>query len=221
MITIERLTKRYGKATVLKDIDLCLCSGTIYGLVGENGCGKTTLMRCICGFTRPNNGRVTVLGKVIGKDIDFAPSTGIILENPGFLSHYNARQNLAILAGISGKAGKERIDEVIRQVGLDPEEKKPVGKYSLGMCQRLAIAQAIMENPDILILDEPFNGLDKQGVQDIHALLQALKEQGKTILLASHSAADIAQACDVVYEFQQGKLAEQPSAHQDDFALQA
>ncbi len=214
MVTVERLTKRYGKAVIFSDIDLCLRPGPIYGLVGENGCGKTTLMRCICGFTRPSSGSVTVFNKVIGKDVDFAPSTGIIIENPGFLSDLSARQNLNILAGISGKASKERIDEVIRLVGLDPNDKKPVGKYSLGMCQRLGIAQAIMEDPEVLILDEPFNGLDKQGIADIHELLANLRLQSKTILLASHSVQDIKQACDVVYEFQQGKLAEQISANE-------
>ena len=206
MIVIEKLTKRYGDSTIFEDIDLSFPSGAIIGLVGENGCGKTTLMRCICGFTKPSEGRVTVLGKVIGKDMDFAPSTGIIIENSGFLNHYSARQNLALLADISGKADKQRIDEVIRLVGLDPDSKKHVGKYSLGMTQRLAIAQAIMEDPDILILDEPFNGLDKQGQADIHELLQSLKAQGKTILLASHSAGDISRACDMIFEFLQGKI---------------
>ena len=206
MIVIEKLTKRYGDSTIFEDIDLSFPSGAIIGLVGENGCGKTTLMRCICGFTKPSEGRVTVLGKVIGKDMDFAPSTGIIIENSGFLNHYSARQNLALLADISGKADKQRIDEVIRLVGLDPDSKKHVGKYSLGMTQRLAIAQAIMEDPDILILDEPFNGLDKQGQADIHELLQSLKAQGKTILLASHSAGDIARACDMIFEFLHGQI---------------
>lgn len=206
MILIEKLTKRYGEATIFEQVDLTLHPGTISGLVGENGCGKTTLMRCICGFTKPTEGRVTVLDQVIGKDVDFAPSTGVIIENSGFLNHYSARQNLALLADISGKADKRRIDEVIRLVGLDPDSKKHVGKYSLGMTQRLAIAQAIMEDPDILILDEPFNGLDKQGQADIHDLLQSLKAQGKTILLASHSAGDIGRACDIVYEFRRGKV---------------
>ena len=166
-------------------------------------------MRCICGFVRPDGGTVTVLGKVIGKDCDFAPSTGIIIECPGFLPHYSARRNLQTLAGISGKANRSRIDEVIRMVGLNPEDKKSVGKYSLGMRQRLGIAQAILEDPSILILDEPFNGLDKQGMEDMHTLLQNLKDSGRCILLASHSAADILQACDVIYVMQKGKLTAQ------------
>ena len=206
MIQLDSVSKHYRQENVLSEITLHFTGRVIYGLVGPNGCGKTTLMRCICGFTRPSSGTVTVLGKRIGKDCDFAPSTGIIIETPGFLPHENARRNLTMLAGISGKASRERVDEVIRLVGLEPEEKKPVGKYSLGMRQRLAIAQAILEDPQILILDEPFNGLDQDGITNIHALLQTLKEQGKCIILASHSATDIAQACDVVYAFHQGRL---------------
>ena len=206
MIQLDSVSKHYRQENVLSEITLHFTGRVIYGLVGPNGCGKTTLMRCICGFTRPSSGTVTVLGKRIGKDCDFAPSTGIIIETPGFLPHENARRNLTKLAGISGKASRERVDEVLRLVGLEPEEKKPVGKYSLGMRQRLAIAQAILEDPQILILDEPFNGLDQDGITNIHALLQTLKEQGKCILLASHSATDIAQACDVVYAFHQGRL---------------
>ena len=206
MIRLENLCKQYKQQMVIDHLTVTFDKGTIYGLVGPNGCGKTTLMRCICGFTRPTSGTVTVNGKLIGKDCDFAPSTGIIIETPGFLPHDSAQRNLAILAGISGQATKERIDEVIRLVGLDPENRKPVGKYSLGMRQRLGIAQAIMEDPQILILDEPFNGLDKDGVKDIHALLQDQKTHSKTIILASHSAADISQACDIVYEMKNGTL---------------
>ena len=206
MISIEQLEKRYGEQKVLDRITARFEGSVIYGLVGPNGCGKTTLMRCICGFTRPTAGTVRVLGKQLGKDCDFAPSTGIIIEHPGFLPHYSARRNLAILAGISGKVDKTRVDEVIRLAGLDPNDKKSVGKYSLGMRQRLGIAQAIMENPSILIIDEPFNGLDAQGMEEIHLLLKREKALGKCILLASHSAADIEKACDVVYEMKDGGL---------------
>lgn len=206
VIQIEKLSKQYGTNKILDQIDINLDSGVIYGLVGINGCGKTTLMRCICGFTHPSSGKVTVLGKIIGKDCDFAPSTGIIIETPGFLPHHSGRRNLAILSNVSRQGSAARIDQVIRMVGLNPDDKKPVGKYSLGMYQRLGIAQAMMEDPQILILDEPFNGLDKQGIADTHALLQEWKAQGKTILLACHSAADIEKACDVVYEMENGGL---------------
>lgn len=211
-IKVENLTKSYKKNTVLDNISMTFEFGKIYGLVGVNGCGKTTLMRCICGFAKPTSGSVTVLGKRIGHDCDFAPSTGVIIETPGFLPHKTAMENMRILASQSKKVTESRILQVISMVGLDlsgENAKKPVGKFSLGMRQRLGIAQAIMENPDILILDEPFNGLDKYGVADIHQLFQQLKGEGKCIILASHSAGDIAQACDVVMEMEEGKVTEQ------------
>lgn len=206
MIEIRTLTKQYGKTTILNGVDMTMENGMIYGLVGPNGCGKTTLMRCICGFTRPTTGVVTVNGKAVGKDCDFAPSTGVIIETPEFLSHMTGFSNLEILSGISGKADHSQIRDIICLVGLDPSSKKPVGKYSLGMRQRLGIAQAILENPSNLILDEPFNGLDAAGVEEIHSLLCRLKNEGKCILLASHSEADIARACDIVWHIENGKL---------------
>jgi len=206
MISIKELSKCYQNRTILDSISVEFSAGKIIGLVGENGCGKTTLMRCICGFVRPTSGTVKVLGKVVGHDIDFAPSTGMLIETPGFLPYYSAKRNLLTLARISGIVDNKRIDEVIRIVGLDPESKKAVGKYSLGMQQRLGIAQAILENPDILILDEPFNALDKQGVEDIHNLLRNQRDAGKCIVLASHSTFDISKACDEVYVFESGKL---------------
>ncbi len=210
MIVIQHLTKTYGKQTVLSDITLTLQAGTIYGLVGVNGSGKTTLMRCMCGFSKPSAGSVVFNGNIIGKDLDFPPKTGIIIESPGFLPNYSGLRNLEILAAVSGTVTKARMIEVVTLVGLDPSDKKPVGKYSLGMRQRLGIAQAIMEDPDNLILDEPFNGLDSQGIKDVHSLLSSLKAQGKCILLASHSAYDIAQACDQVFTLRDGRLTGTP-----------
>lgn len=208
MIEIKDLCKSYGKQSILQHINVKFVPGNIYGLVGPNGCGKTTLMKCICGFAQPTSGEVWVDQKRIGKDVDFASSTGMIIESPGFLAQLSGLRNLLILANISGKIKADEVCRFIQMLGLDPNDKKPVGKYSLGMKQRLGIAQAIMEDPENLILDEPFNGLDKQGIKEVHALLKHLKEQKKTIILASHSAFDIEQACDVVYEMQNGQLAE-------------
>ena len=206
MIQIEHLSKTYGEEQVLKDISVSFEKGAIYGLVGANGCGKTTLMRCICGFSKPSTGKVVVAGKQIGKDVNFAPKTGIIIESPGFLPHYSGLRNLQILANISGGADKTRAANVMRQVGLDPANKKPVGKYSLGMRQRLGIAQAIMEDPDILILDEPFNGLDRNAMEEMRGLVQQLKSKGKLIILVSHYVQEITDNCDTVYEIVNGSL---------------
>lgn len=175
-------------------------------MIGRNGSGKTVLFKCICGFLRVDDGAVLVDGKQIGKEIEAPESIGAIIEMPGFLPGYSARQNLQFLAGIRRKIGKKEIDEAIRKVGLDPEAKKHVGKYSLGMRQRLGIAQAIMEEPSLLILDEPMNGLDNQGVQEMRQLFLKLKEEGKTILLASHNREDIAALCDTTVEIDRGKI---------------
>ena len=220
MIEIRNVTKVYGKQRVLDDISVTFHEGYIYGLVGPNGCGKTTLMRCIAGFTQTTAGNIMVDDCLVGgkaaqkadsdakyeRVVDFAPSTGIVIESPSFLPHYSGMKNLIMLSAISGRPNAERAAEVMRIVGLDPESKKAVGKYSLGMRQRLGIAQAIMENPRVLILDEPFNGLDADGVKEIHDLLQSLKAEGKTIILSSHSAADIEKACDAVYSMRNGQL---------------
>ncbi|MBQ8317498.1 MAG: ATP-binding cassette domain-containing protein [Lachnospiraceae bacterium] len=201
-ILVEHVFKSFGKEKVLKDVSLVIKPGQIYGIVGNNGSGKTVLMKCICGFMRPDKGKIYVDGKRIGKDVDFPESIGVIIETPGFIPHETGFANLKILAGLKGLIGRDEIRENIKKVGLDPDMKKPVGKYSLGMRQRLGIAQAIMENPNVLILDEPFNGLDKHGVEEMRQLLKELKAQGKAILLASHNARDIEELCDVVHDME-------------------
>lgn len=206
VIEIENLTKKFGDVTALEDVSLCIESGKIYGIIGRNGSGKTVLFKLIAGYLKPTAGRVMVNGKEIGKDADFAENIGIIIENPGFLKDYTGFQNLAYLAGIRNVIGKEEIRESMERVGLDPDSGKKVGKYSLGMKQRLGIAQAIMEDPEILILDEPMNSLDNQGVEDVREILMGLRDEGKTILLASHNKEDIEVLCDEVYEMDRGRL---------------
>lgn len=212
-VQICQVTKRFGEDLVLKEVNLTLNYGQVYGIVGNNGSGKTVLMKCICGFLPTTTGTIHVFGKQIGRDVDFPESLGVIIETPGFLTQYTGAQNLEILASMRGQITKADIRLVLRRVGLDPDMKKPVGKYSLGMRQRLGIAQAIMEDPRFLILDEPFNGLDKHGVAEIRELLLELKAAGKTILLASHNEEDIRILCDHVYEMDGGILKERTKFH--------
>ena len=164
------------------------------------------LMKIICGFLMPSKGYVLINGRKLGKDIDFPENTGIIIEAPTFLAHLNAYQNLKNLADIRGIIGPDEIRQSISAVGLDPNSNKKVGKFSLGMRQKLGIAQAIMENPDILILDEPFNGLDKDSVKEMRSLLLSLRDAGKLILLASHNPLDISLLCDSAFEIDRGML---------------
>ena len=196
------ISREFNGITVLNDINLALESGKIYGLIGRNGSGKTVLMKIICGFLMPSKGYVLINGRKLGKDIDFPENTGIIIEAPTFLAHLNAYQNLKNLADIRGIIGPDEIRQSISAVGLDPNSNKKVGKFSLGMRQKLGIAQAIMENPDILILDEPFNGLDKDSVKEMRSLLLSLRDAGKLILLASHNPLDISLLCDSAFEIE-------------------
>lgn len=205
-LELSGVTKRFGEDLVLKETNLSLEAGRVYGIVGNNGSGKTVLMKCICGFLTVSTGTVRVFGSRIGKDTDFPESLGVIIETPGFLTNLTGRRNLEILADMRRKITKADVRIVLRKVGLDPDMKKPVAKYSLGMRQRLGIAQAIMEDPELLILDEPFNGLDKHGVVDIRNIILELKQSGKTILLASHNEEDIRILCDEVYEMDGGVL---------------
>ena len=205
-IEVQNVVKRFRDQVVLKNVSISFEKGQIHGIVGRNGSGKTVLFKCICGLMHPEEGVILVNGKRVGCDVDMPEDIGAIIEAPGFLPNYSGYKNLRFLANIRRKIGKEEILNVLKTVGLDPESRKHVGKYSLGMRQRLGIAQAIMEDPEILILDEPMNGLDNAGVQDIRALLLELKAQGKTILLASHNHEDIAALCDTVHEMDGGVL---------------
>ncbi|MCR5611865.1 MAG: ATP-binding cassette domain-containing protein [Clostridiales bacterium] len=205
-IEIRELVKVFGQDTVLKGITRDFEAGKIHGVVGNNGSGKTVMFKCICGFLQPTSGAVTVGGKRIGRDVDFPEDLGLIIETPGFLPQLSGIKNLEILASLKKKIGLKEIADTIRRVGLDPMSSKPVGKYSLGMRQRLGIAQAIMEEPKLLILDEPMNGLDKNGVAEMRALFKSLATDGRTILLASHNIADIETLCDTVCEMDAGVM---------------
>ena len=179
-IRIENVYKSFDGEEVLKNVNHDFQEGKIHGVVGNNGSGKTVLFKCICGFLHPTKGRIMVDYQQVGKDVDFPEDMGIIIETPGFLPYATGMKNLEILASLNRKINRKEIVKVIERVGLDSKMKKPVSKYSLGMRQRLAIAQAIMEDPRILILDEPFNGLDKHSVIDMRELILELKDRGKT-----------------------------------------
>lgn len=206
MISIENLNKQFKNQLVLNNINVKFSNGHIYGIIGRNGSGKTVLLKCICGFLKPTTGVISVNHKIVGKDIDFPENLGFIIETPGFLLNYSGYKNLKYLASIRKKIDSNEIKESMSLVGLDSADKKHVGKYSLGMRHRLGIAQAIMEKPDILVLDEPMNALDKNGVEEMRRLFLKMKSEGKLILLTSHNREDIEILCDEVYEMEEGIL---------------
>lgn len=191
---------------VFQNVNASFAKGQIYGLIGYNGSGKTMLLKSICGLVRLSEGAILVDGEEVGVKIDVPASVGAIIEVPGFLPYLSGFANLKYLAKLKNQIDDSVIRDTIRLVGLNPDSRKHVEKYSLGMRQRLGIAQSIMENPDILLLDEPMNGLDQQGVSDIKSLLMKLRLQGKTIILASHHSEDIDELCDVVYRMGGGKI---------------
>lgn len=206
VIEVNNIYKKFKDTQVLKDVSLKCQSGKIYGIVGHNGSGKTVLFKCICGFLSCEEGNIQINGKTMGKDIDMLTDAGVIIEEPGFLRKWSAYHNLEFLYTIRNKKNKEYLYEVLLKVGLDPALRRPVGKYSLGMRQRLAIAQAMMEDPSVLILDEPMNGLDKEGVREMRELFLQMKKENKLIILASHNREDIDVLCDEVYEMENGVL---------------
>lgn len=203
-IKVLHVGKRIREQIILNDINLEFQDSKIYGLIGRNGSGKTVLLKCIAGFMKPSEGEIWFNDKKIGKDVKLLENMGFILNTPGFLLELSGFKNLQYLASINRRAGKKEISEAMELVGLDPKNKKSVGKYSLGMRQRLGIAQAIMEDPEILILDEPMNSLDEQAVEEIRNILLQLKEKGKLIIITSHNKEDIEFLCDEVYQIRQG-----------------
>jgi len=205
-IKVDNAVKKFDKYIVLDHVNITCNKGEICGIVGRNGSGKTVLFKSICGFVKLNEGTITVNGKVMGKDMKVLKKAGIIIEEPGFLRNKSGMKNLEYLYMINNKRDKKYLRSVMENVGLDPYSRKKVGKYSLGMRQRLAIAQATMEDQDIIILDEPMNGLDNHGVQEVREYLLQLKKQGKTILIASHNREDIDVLCDKVYEMDNGRV---------------
>ncbi len=206
MIEIKNITKKYKNNIVFEDVSLDLYDNKIYGFVGQNGCGKSILFKMICGYVKPNAGEIIVEDKCITKGYDFPDSLGALIENPGFLWRESAMSNLLYLANIKKQIGKAEVADAIRNVGLAPESKLSVGKYSLGMKQRLGIAQAIMEMPNILVLDEPMNGLDDEGISIIRNVILEYKAENRIILLASHNKEDIRLLCDEVYQIKNGKI---------------
>lgn len=205
-VRLIKVTKSFQKEQVLKGITHSFEQGKIHGITGFNGSGKTVMFKCICGFLKPDSGTVFVRGQQIGRDADFPRSVGMIIENPGFLPHLSGFANLKRLAAIQRKITDEQIRKSIARAGLDPFSRKKVGQYSLGMRERLGIAQAIMEEPKLLVLDEPFNGLDKRGARDVCNLLDELRSRGRTILIAAHNILEIEYLCDTICEMEAGTL---------------
>lgn len=205
IIEVKNVTKNFRETRALDDVTLNFERGKIHGIIGRNGSGKTVLMKCICGFMTPTSGEVLVNGDKV-RPSKAQENIGLIIETPGFIGGKSGLSNLQYLLRLRGKSDRSTAENAMRAVGLDPANKKPVRKYSLGMRQRLGIAQAIMEDPELLILDEPMNGLDNQGVEDMRGLFAELRERGKTILLASHSNEDIRALCDTVCELDHGRV---------------
>lgn len=205
-ISVVNATKIIRQAVILKNVNLALEGGKVYGLQGPNGGGKTMLMRLISGLIRPTEGQVYIDGKQLGKDMDFPVSMGLLIENPAFLPSYTGFENLRLLARLQNRVDESQIRLTIADVGLDPNDKRKYRKYSLGMKQRLGIASAIMEQPELILLDEPTNALDKIGVEQIMALIRREKERGALIIMACHDGGILENISDEIYTVDGGHV---------------
>ena len=204
IIEIKGVSKNFRGVEVLKDVTMTLESGHVYGFIGHNGSGKTVLLKLICAFLEPATGEILFNGKNIIKNNEYPPSTRALIERPTFISELSGKENLELLAKIQKKVGNKEIEEALRKVGLEKEKDKLYYKYSLGMKQKLGIAQVLMEDSQILILDEPFNGLDEESTKKIREILLEEKKKGKLIILATHFKEDIELLCDELYKFDDG-----------------
>ena len=203
-IEIKNVSKSFKGIEVLKDISMTLESGHIYGFIGHNGSGKTVLLKLICAFLEPSTGEILFDGKNVIKNNEYPPSTRALIERPTFISELSGKENLELLANIQKKIGEKEIEETLEKVGLKEAKNTLYYKYSLGMKQKLGIAQVLMENPDVLILDEPFNGLDEESAKNIRNILLEEKQKGKLIILATHIKEDMVVLCDEMYKFNDG-----------------
>ncbi|MBU3073295.1 ABC transporter ATP-binding protein [Clostridium estertheticum] len=207
-IEIKNLTKIIKGNKVLDNININLSNGKIYGFIGRNGSGKTMLFRAICGLIRPTTGEITITGKIISNDIDFPESCGAILETPGFWDNQTGLECLKNIASIKSIINKDIISQWMLKLGLDPKDRKTFKKYSLGMKQKLALVQALMESPNLIILDEPTNALDEESVLILKDILKKERERGATILLSSHNKTDIEELSDKIFKIDVGKVKE-------------
>lgn len=205
-IQVKNATKIIKGTVILKNLELELEGSKVYGLQGPNGGGKTMLMRLISGLIRPTSGQVIIDGKLLGKDMDFPPSLGLLLENPAFLPGYTGLKNLELLAHLQAKVGTEQIRKTLADVGLEPDDKRKYRKYSLGMKQRLGIAAAIMEQPELILLDEPTNALDGKGVEQIIELIRRERDRGALIVMACHDASILESISDVILTVAEGNV---------------
>lgn len=211
IIELDRVSKAFSRRTILNDVTLAIKAGHTVGIVGSNGSGKSVLFQIICGFLIPDSGTVRVRGNVLGGSRDFPENMGVLINSPGFISLDTGLQNLRYLAGIRGVIGDQEIRSAMKKVGLDPDDRTRVEHYSLGMKQKLGLAQAIMEGQDILILDEPFNALDYKTYNDVKEIIRTLQAEGKTILMTSHNYEDIETLCNEVYVLEEGQLGTLPA----------
>lgn len=206
VIKLENVSKAFGNKIIYKDVSLEISKGMTVGFVGENGCGKSVLFQLLTGLLPCDSGKVTVNGDTLGERVDFPCNVGILINDPGYIEYLSGYRNLKLLAEINNTIGEKEIKESMKMVGLDPADKTPVKKYSMGMKQKLGIAQSMMENQTIIILDEPYNALDYKTNREITMILERLKKEGRTILLTSHQHEYLEKLCDAIYCIHENKI---------------